>query len=180
MSVANFMDMLAQRSAAYITMGLYSIVAGFFSGSGYKLMQLNKKSGHLKYVHQSFWSRVAPNMMIILIMTFGIYKTGLLTLNFTGVDITSGISLICFGFWGWTLNIVPQFRSDNILFLDQSIDWDNVASYKWVTEESLQIDYYNKTGLLTDFRTFIPPDDQLIVERLLSDKVKDKELETED
>lgn len=175
MSIASFMDIFAQTYAVYVTMGLYSVTAGFFGGFGFKLMQMNRKSGQLKYVHQSFWSRVAPNMMIIVIVTFGIYKTGLLTWDFTGIGVTSGLSLVCFGFWGWTINIVPQFRSDKILLLDQSIDWDKVVSYKWITEESLQIDYYNKTGLLTDFKTYIPPEDRFIIERLLSDKIKDKE-----
>lgn len=180
MSFAHFISIIDQADAVYITMGLYTIAAGFFGGAGYKLMRLNRKSGPLKYMHQSFWSRVAPNMMIILVVTFGIYKTGLFTWDFSGIGITSGTSLICFGFWGWTINIVPQFRSDKILLLDQDIDWDDVASYKWETEESLQIDYYNKAGLLTDFTTYIPPEDQLTMERLLSEKIKNKDSETED
>ena len=179
-SLGIYLNIFPQSYAAYATMGLYCIASGFFGGTGIKLMKVNRESGSLKYVHQSFWSHIVPNMLIVAIVALGIYKTGLLTWEFTGIGVTSGLSLVCFGFWGWTINIVPQFRSHKILLLDQSIDWEKVAGYKWITEESLQIDYYNKEELLTDFITYIPPEDQLTIERILSKKIKEQESQKKD
>ncbi len=72
---------------------------------------------------------------------------------------------------------MPEFRRKGILILDQFVPWQNVVAYRWESENVLLIDYYNSEDELTDFTTFIPPEDQLIIERLLGKKLKEHEQE---
>src|SRR5699024_6373244 len=114
----------------------------------------------------SFWTDIAPNLIAIFLVAYGIYRTGVLTLGpFTGISITSGLSLVGFGFWGWTVHVVPEFRKEGLLMLDQFVPWKQVVAYKWKSEESLQIDYLTRNKKLSEFVTYIPPEDQLLLER---------------
>lgn len=172
MTVAHWLDLLTQTIAANITMGIYTIVAGFFAGFGNKLIKMRSDSSSIEYMYRSFWTETAPALLSVALVAFGIYRTGLLSLGpFTGIGITSGLSLIAFGFWGWTVRIVPEFRSKGVLILDQFIPWQKVLSYSWNSEESIRIDYYGSNGKLTEFSTFIPIKDRKTVEQLLSSKI---------
>lgn len=176
LNAAHWMGYFTQETAAKTTMGLYIFAAGFLAGFGTKLITLRAEAGPVEYLHRSFWTDAAPNIVAIMIVAFGIYRTGILTFGpFTGIGITSGLSLIFFGYWGWTINIVPEFRSNGILLLDQFVEWDQVTSYRWGSEEVLQIDYYTSDSKLTDFNTYIPAEDRLLIERLLSKKLKEFE-----
>lgn len=178
LNVAHWTGYLTQETAAKITMGLYILAAGFLAGFGTKLVSLRSEAGPVEYLHRSFWTDAAPNLIAILIVAFGIYRTGMLTFGpFTGIGITSGLSLIFFGYWGWTISIVPEFRRNGILLLDQFVAWDKVTSYRWESEEVLQIDYYTSDSKLTDFNTYIPAEDCLLIEQLLGKKLKEYEEE---
>lgn len=176
MTIANWMGILTQQIAANLTMGIYTVAAGFFSGYGLKLISFRNTSGYTEYVYRSFWTDIAPNLIAVILVAFGIYRTGLLTLGpFTGIGITSGISLIAFGFWGWTIRVVPEFRNNGLLFLDQYIDWEKLVSYTWTEEETIEIDYLTDGQKLTSFSTYIPEEDRLIIERILGKKLKENE-----
>lgn len=174
MAVGQWLQLISQDISVKFTMLMYSAVSGFFFGFGVKMIALRKQLKASEYVHRSFWTEAAPTIIALLIITFGIYRTGLLTFGpYTGVGITSGLSLLGFGFLGLTVKIVPEFRFKGILILDQYVNWEKVVAYSWEREEVLRIDYYTESGELTDFSTYIPPDDQLIVERLLGKKLEE-------
>ena len=174
MAVGQWLQLISQDISVKFTMLMYSAVSGFFFGFGVKMIALRKQLKAPEYVHRSFWTEAAPTIIALLIITFGIYRTGLLTFGpYTGVGITSGLSLLGFGFLGLTVKIVPEFRFKGILILDQYVNWEKVVAYSWEREEVLRIDYYTESGELTDFSTYIPPDDQLIVERLLGKKLEE-------
>lgn len=176
LNVAHWLGYFTQEIAARTTMGLYIFAAGFLAGFGTKLITLRSEAGSIEYLHRSFWTDAAPNIIAIMIVAFGIYRTGMLTFGpFTGIGITSGLSLIFFGYWGWTINIVPEFRKNGILLLDQLVAWEQVTSYRWESEEVLQIDYYTSESKLTDFNTYIPIEDRLLIERILGKKLKEFE-----
>lgn len=178
MSVGQWLDLYSQDIAARFTMLLYCLVAGFFCGFAFKMVLLRQEVQTIEYVYRSFWTESAPTLIAILVIAFGIYRTGLLSLGpYTGIGITSGLSLLGFGFFGLTVKVVPEFRRKGILILDQFVPWKNVVSYGWESEGVLQIDYYQEENALTDFTTFIPPEDQLIIERLLGKKLKEHEPE---
>lgn len=178
MSVGQWLDLYSQDIAARFTMLLYCLVAGFFCGFAFKMVLLRQEVQTIEYVYRSFWTESAPTLIAILVIAFGIYRTGLLSLGpYTGIGITSGLSLLGFGFFGLTVKVVPEFRRKGILILDQFVPWKNVVSYGWESEDVLQIDYYQEENALTDFTTFIPPEDQLIIERLLGKKLKEHEPE---
>ncbi|MEL7834305.1 hypothetical protein [Fodinibius sp. Rm-B-1B1-1] len=174
LSAGQWMDIISQDIAAHFTMFLYSLVAGFFLGFAFKMVFLKQKVGEIEYVFRSFWTDAAPNIIAILIIVFGIYRTGILHLGpYTGIGITSGLSLLGFGFWGLTVKIVPEFRDDGILILDQCVYWKKVVAYRWKSEHVLLIEYYTQNDKLTDFTTYIPPEDELVIERLLAKKLKE-------
>lgn len=176
MTLAHWMGIFTQQIAAAITMGMYLVAGGFFSGYGIKLMSIRNKADSIEYMYRSFWTDIAPNLIAIILVAFGVYRTGLITLGpFTGIGITSGISLIAFGFWGWTVRVVPEFRNNGLLFLDQYIAWEKLVSYTWVAEETIEIDYLNGDKKLTSFSTYIPAEDRLIIERILGKKLKEYE-----
>lgn len=177
LSVGQWMELFSQDIAARFTMLLYCLVAGFFCGFALKMVLLRQEVKSTEYVYRSFWTEAAPTIIAIIVLVFGIYRTGILTFGpYTGIGITSGLSLLGFGFFGLTVKIVPEFRQKGILILDQFVPWKNVVAYKWKSEDVLQIDYYQDEEL-TDFTTYIPPEDQLIIERLLGKKLKEREQE---
>lgn len=178
MSVIHWLGILSQFVAARITMSAYTIAGGFFMGYSFKLLKLRSIAGNLEYMYRSFWTDVAPNLIAIALFVFGIYRTGLLDWGyFTGIGITSGISLIGFSFLGWTIHVVPEFRFKGILVLDHLIKWKNIVAYRWIDENTMQIDYMTESRKISEFKTFIPSEDQLIIERLLGGKLKEHEEE---
>lgn len=178
LTLAHWIGLFPETVAAHITMGLYMVAAGFFFGNGTKLIVQKKRAGLVEYMHRSFWIDIAPNLISALLVAYGIYRTGILSMGpFTGIGITSGLSLIGFGFFGWTVRIVPEFRSKGILILDQFIEWKNVLAYEWFSEEVLVIDYMTNSRKICEFSTSIPPEDRLPVERLLGRRIKEHEEE---
>lgn len=176
LNAAHWLGYFSQAVAARTTMAIYIIAAGYLAGFGTKLIFLRNEAEVIEYKHRSFWADAAPNIIALLIVAFGIYRTGILTLGpFTGIGITSGLSLVFFGYWGWTISIVPEFRQKGILLLDQFVSWDRVVTYHWESEQVLLIEYYTLSGKLTDFSTFIPAEDQLLIERLLGKKLQEYE-----
>lgn len=175
------LGVVSEEIAARFTMFLYTIVAGFFCGFAGKMVMLRQEMESTKYVYRSFWTEAAPNLIAVLLIAFGIYRTGLFTFGpYTGIGITSGISLVGFGLFGLTLRIVPEFRRKGVLILDQFVQWKQIISYHWESENVLQIDYYTSENKITDFTTYIPEDDQLLLEQLLGKKLKEHEQERKD
>lgn len=178
MSMMHLAGFFTQPVAAKTTMGLYTVAGGFFLGFGVKLIIIRKKMGDVNYMYRSFWTDIAPNFMAVLLVAFGIYRMGILSMGpFTGISVTSGFSLVAFGFWGWTLRVVPEFRERGLLILDDFIEWKRIISYEWISDDSLQVDYLTKERTLTEYTTYIPPEDQLAIERLLGKKMKEHEEE---
>src|SRR5699024_11996546 len=125
-----------------VTMAFYLLAAGFFLGYGVQLIRLRSKAGDIEYMYRSPWIDLAPNLIAAALFVFGIYRTGILTGGlFTGISITSGISLITFGFLGWTLHIVPEFRLKGILLLDQYIEWEKLITFEWIAKNTLRVEY---------------------------------------
>lgn len=167
-----------QEIAAPFMMFLYSFLAGFFTGYGLRLIQLRSSTGNILYVHRSFWIDHAPSLAAILIILFGIYRTSLLTEEpVTGLRLTSGFSLIAFGFFGWTIKIVPEFRSKGVLFLDKIIPWRQILAWQWHREDVISIEYMYKPETLDEqvreFLTTIPPEDRIQIETVLESKMDD-------
>ncbi len=174
LSLAYWGDILSRQATARITMGLYTAVSGYFFGFGLRLFGLRGEAGKVRYAFRSFWSEGAPGLIAGLLFLYGVYRTGLISWGpFTGIGITSGLSLLGFAFWGWNVRIVPEFRRSGILLLDQFVAWERVVAFEWKGEETLQIDYENRRGSLSDFRTYIPAGDRKQVERLLREKIRE-------
>jgi len=173
-SAGQWLELISKDLATHFTMFLYCLAAGFFFGYAFKMISLKQAVNKTEYVYRSFWTDAAPSIIAILIIAFGIYRTGLLQLGpYTGIGITSGLSLLGFGFLGLTIKIVPEFRDKGILILDQCVSWKHVVAYRWESENVLLIEYYTADDKLTDFTTYIPPKDELQIERLLAKKLKE-------
>ncbi|SMO78470.1 hypothetical protein [Fodinibius sediminis] len=178
MTAAHRLGYFPQKIAANVTMGLYTAVAGFFFGYALKQFILRRQSGAMEYAHRSFWTEAIPNLISILLIAFGLYRMHLFTLGpFTGIGLTSGLSLLAFGIMGLTIRVVPEFRQKGILILDQQVPWQEVVAYRWYDEQAIQIDYLTPKGNLTDFVTAVPEEDHLFIERLLGKKLKEHEEE---
>lgn len=176
LSIGQWLELLSPNVAAQFTMLLYCLTAGFFCGFATKMIVLRRNVKAIEYVYRSFWTEAAPTFISILIILLGIYRTGLVNFDpYSGIGITSGLSLLGLGFLGLTIKIVPEFRRKGILILDQFVPWKSVIAYHWQSDDVLQIDYYTNRKKLTDFTTYIPPEDQLLIERLLGKKLKEHE-----
>lgn len=165
-----------QSVAAPFMMILYSTLAGFFGGYGYRLIQLRNNSGKQLYQHRSFWIDHAPNLLAVILILFGLYRTAILTdLAVTGLRVTSGLSLIGFGFLIWTLKVVPEFRSGGILLFDRYIAWDEVIAWRWVSDNVIGFEYLAEGGKtderIREFLTAIPVDEKREIEAILSSKM---------
>ncbi len=174
MSAASWLGIFTESIAIKITMSLYSLAAGFFIGYGIKLISLRSQAGKLEYMYRSFWIDVAPNLVAAGLFVFGVYRTGILFWDiFTGIGVTSGISLIAFAFLGWTIHIVPEFRFKGILLLDQYIHYEKLVTFEWIAENTLRVEYFIRGKQISEFKTYIPAEDQSVVERILREKMED-------
>lgn len=165
-----------QSVAAPFMMVVYSTLSGFFGGYGVRLIRMRKEGGQGLYQHRSFWIDHAPNLLSIVCILFGLYRTAILTDQvITGIRVTSGLSLIGFGFLVWTLKVVPEFRSEGILLLDRLIFWDEVLSWKWVGENVIAVEYLaeksGEDGRIREFLTSIPADEKKELETIFSSKM---------
>ena len=165
-----------QSVAAPFMMTLYSFLTGFFFGYAGRLYNLRKESGLVLYQHRSFWVDHAPNLLAVAIILFGIYRTAILTDQaITGIRLTSGISLLSFGIFTWTLKAVPEFRSNGVILLDRHILWEEVISWRWVSEEILRIEYLIEEQSddegIKEFTTTIPQEERKEIETILKSKM---------
>ncbi len=178
MTVGNWLGIFTKSFAIRVTMALYTIAGGFFLGYGTKLIRLRSKAGRPGYMHRSAWIDLAPNLVSAALFVFGVYRTGVLFGGpFTGIGVTSGISLICFAYLGWTVHIIPEFRYKGILLLDQLIKWKKVVTFDWVSENTLRVEYVMEEKKLSEFKTYVPAEDHSIIERILREKMDEYEEE---
>lgn len=165
-----------QSVAAPFMMILYSFLAGFFFGYASRLYILRKESGQVLYQYRSFWIDHAPNLLAVAIIMFGIYRTAVLTDQaITGIRVTSGISLISFGIFTWTLKAVPEFRSKGVILLDRNILWEEILSWHWISEEVLSLEYIveekSDEERIKEFSTTIPETERKEIETILKSKM---------
>jgi hypothetical protein len=128
------------------------------------------------YQHHSFWVDHAPNLLAIAIILFGLYRTAVLTDSaITGIRVTSGISLISFGIFTWTLKAVPEFRSKGVILLDRYILWEEVIAWRWISEDVLGIEYLVEEDKyderIKEFSTAIPQLERKEIEMILKSKM---------
>lgn len=178
--IAYVVGFFPQSVAAPFMMTLYSLIAGFFVGYAIRLYKLRSKSGNILYQNRSFWIDHAPNFLAIILILYGIYRTSILSdFPVTGIRLTSGISLISFGLFSWTLKAVPEFRSKGILLLDQFIHWKEVLSWKWQNESVIVIEFFKKENQSDEqikfFATSIPEDERKELEVVLKSKMEEFE-----
>lgn len=167
------MSHIISRTTAELTTGaLYLLFAGYFLGSTIRLLLFARTAGPVEYRQSSPLIRHLLNFLALAIIFYGLYRTHLLT-SHPGdlLSWSSGISLICFGVYGWRLRLIPEFRKKGLLILDQWIPWRQLIGYQWYTEETIQIDYRRSNEHISDLKTGIPPRDQLFMERLLRKKM---------
>jgi hypothetical protein len=166
-----------QSVAAPFMMSVYSFAGGFLAGFSYRQYQKKRNAGDILYQHRSFWVDHAPSLLAIALIIFGIYRTAVLTeLPITGIRITSGLSLICFGVFTWTLKAVPEFRANGIMLFDRLIEWDDVISWNWVSEEIIAVEYIigeDDDEEIHEFLTSVPVEDKKELERILASKAED-------
>lgn len=165
-----------QSVAAPFMMILYSFLAGFFLGYASRLYSMRKEAGRILYQYRSFWVDHAPNLLAVAIILFGIYRSAVLTDQaITGLRVTSGVSLIFFGIFTWTLKAVPEFRSKGVVLVDHCIPWEEVISWNWISEEVLGIEYIVKVSIYEDrikeFSTTIPQIERKEIEMILKSKM---------
>lgn len=168
-------DLLSEAVAGAITANVYASVAGFFLGSAFEQYKLRIDGGSLLYMNRTFLSDFAPAIIGIGLITFGIYRSALISeLPMTPIRVTSGLSFIAFGAWGFTLKVVPEFRRKGIILIDRIIDWDQLLSYSWYTEEVVMVEY-EENDRIKVFHTIIPPEDQVKFEKMLKKQQIDHE-----
>jgi len=166
-----------QWVAAPFMMAVYSFVGGFLAGFSFRQFQQKKRAGEILYQHRSFWVDHAPSLLAIGLILFGIYRTAVITdLPITGIRVTSGVSLICFGVFTWTIKAVPEFRKNGVILFDRLIKWGDVISWHWHSEEILAIEYIidsDGSEVIHEFLTSVPLEDKKEIERVLASKADD-------
>ena len=176
--VLHSFGLFPQSIAAPFMMTIYSLIAGFFAGTANKLIQQRQKSGNILYQHRSFWVDHAPNLLAVALIIYGIYRTAVFTAEpVTGIRITSGLSLMCFGFFTWTLKAVPEFRSKGIFFLDRFIPWKEVIAWRWQSETVIAIEFVadneSPDERIKELYTTIPEDEKKEIEIVLKSKMEE-------
>lgn len=176
MMIAFVIGILPQYVAAPLMAGLYVFIAGFFGGYAFRLYRARTSGGTILYQNRSFWVDHAPALFAAGLIIYGIYRTSILTPPpVTAIRATSGLSLICFGIFTWTVKVVPEFRSKGILFLDQFISWKKILSWSWHSEDVIMIEYImmerKSKDRIKQFVTSIPPEEKKQIEMILNSKM---------
>lgn len=176
--IAHSLGYFSQDAGAWFMMSMYSLITGFFSGYAIRLLKIRGKAGKILYINRSFWTDHAPNLIAILIILYGIYRTSVLINDpVTGIRLTSGLSLMAFGFFGWTLKIVPEFRENGILMFDKIIKWPHLIAWSWDSEEVIMLEYLSNPGSkeehIRQFLTNIPDDDRIRIEDILKSRMEE-------
>ncbi len=167
-------ELLTEELAAVIITNVYASIFGFFSGSAVKQYRTRSNAGKVLYSYRSFISDHLPIIVAIGLITLGIHRSAALSeLAVTPIRVSSGLSLAAIGLWGLTIRLVPEFRKNGIILIDQIIDWKNLLSYNWYSEEILEIEY-EQEEMIRIFKTLVPSDDRKEVEKLLSGKLREK------
>lgn len=170
------LGLFPQSVAAPFMMALYTFIAGFFTGNANRLIHQRQKAGNTLYQQRSFWIDHAPNLLAVALIIYGIYRTSVFTPDpVTGLRVTSGISLMSFGFFTWTLKVVPEFRSKGIFFLDRFIHWKEVIAWRWKSETIIGIEFISSDKKsderIKEFFTSIPEDERKEIEIVLKSKM---------
>ncbi|NBC27388.1 MAG: hypothetical protein GVY08_11035 [Bacteroidetes bacterium] len=176
MMIAFIVGILPQYVAAPLMACTYCFIGGFFSGYAFRLYRARTSGGTILYQNRSFWVDHAPALFAAGLIIYGIYRTSILTTPpVTGIRVTSGLSLICFGIFTWTLKVVPEFRSKGILFLDRFISWKKILSWSWHSEDVIKIEYMTTEtqgkDRIKQFVTSIPPEEKKQIEMILNSKM---------
>lgn len=172
--ILHFYGYFPEAVAGAFMANVYASLFGFFAGSAWQQYRQKVDSGKILYVNRSFWTDILPGIVAIGVILFGIQRTSVFSdLPFTPIRVTSGLSIMAVGFYGLTIRLVPEIRRKGLILLDRKIDWDDFISYSWYSENVIEIDY-RLHGKITTFKTMIPEEDQLHVERILADKMAEK------
>lgn len=148
---------------------IYGIIAGFFFGTTYKQYQNKNNFGNISYYNRSFSADTLPNLIALVVIILGVVRSAIFTNTpITPIRITSGLSLIALGVYGLSLHVIPEFRKKGFILLDRTIKWDRLISYKWISEEIMELEFEYEDNLKV-YRTIIPTDDRPKVDAILKD-----------
>lgn len=160
--------------AGAVMANVYASLFGFFLGAAIQQFQQKRDFGEIIYVNRSFWTDIFPNLVALGIILFGIQRTALLSdLPFTPIRVTSGLSIIAVGAYSFTIRLVPEIRKKGLILLDRKISWENFFTYSWYSEGVIEIEY-KLNDTIRSFKTMIPDEDELFVEKILSEKIAEK------
>lgn len=163
-----------EAAAGFTMANVYASLFGFFVGAAFQQFNQKKNAGTILYVNRSFWTDILPNVIALGVILFGIQRTSILSdLPLTPIRITSGLSIIAIGLFGLTIRLVPEFRDKGLILLDRMISWDDFITYSWYSEGVIEIEYKQK-GAIKSFKTMVPEEDELFVEKTLSKKIAEK------
>ena len=166
---------LAEAIAGTMIACFYAAISGFFLGTAFVQYRNKQKSGKILYSCRSFWSDILPNLVALSLIIIGLHRTAILGEQIiTPIRVSSGLSLLSIGVWGWTIRLIPEFRNKGILLLDNLVVWNNLLSYAWYSEEIIEIEY-EQNGTIKNFKTLIPLEDRKQVEKMLKTKLLEKD-----
>lgn len=160
--------------AGAVMANAYASAFGFFLGAAIQQFMQKKDAGDIIYVNRSFWTDILPNIIAIGIILFGIQRTAIFSdLPVTPIRVTSGLSIMAIGAYSFTIRLVPELRTKGLILLDRKISWDNFFTYSWFSEGIIEIEY-KLNDSIRSFKTMIPEEDHLFVEKILSEKIVEK------
>lgn len=163
-----------EAAAGFTMANVYASLFGFFTGAAIQQFNEKRDSGKIIYVNRSFWTDIFPNVIVLGVILFGIQRTSILSdLPFTPIRVTSGLSIIAVGLYGLTIRLVPEFRDKGLILLDRKIKWENFISYSWFSEGVIEIEYKHNEAIKS-FKTMVPEEDELFVEKTLFKKIAEK------
>ena len=163
-----------EAAAGFTMANVYASLFGFFTGAAIQQFNEKRESGKIIYVNRSFWTDIFPNVIVLGVILFGIQRTSILSdLPVTPIRVTSGLSIIAVGLYGLTIRLVPEFRDKGLILLDRKINWDDFISYSWFSEGIIEIEYKHNE-VIKSFKTMVPEEDELFIEKTLFKKIAEK------
>jgi hypothetical protein len=160
--------------AGAVMANVYASSFGFFLGAAVQQFMQKSDYGEIEYVNRSFWTDIFPNIVTIGLILFGLQRTSLFSdLPITPIRITSGLSIIAIGAYSFTIRLVPELRKKGLILLDRKISWDDFLTYSWFSEGVIEIEY-KLDDEIRSFKTMIPDEDELFVEKMLTKKIAEK------
>ena len=166
---------LSESLAGTLMSLFYAILSGIGMGKLHSQLDFKKLAGYPLYNFKNPIVHFTPLFIGSTLIIAGLLRIGwAFDFIITPIRLFSGTSLILFGLVSFTLYITPHLRTQRILIVDHSIDWNTFLDYSWLGEDEVQLIFKKEDDSSNQFTSVlnirVNPGERVKLKRILEIK----------